>query len=449
MKQKILITIGFISIMIAGLIPTDVFAANANVYVSPGSSSVTVGGYVTVAVRVSSDSSPMDSVQANLNFNSSLLQYSSYSGGYFKEFKSGLVGSAFTYTGALLGSSTMSDQQMFAVTFKAIASGTASLSISGASVAYSGTALAVSASGGSVAISAPASTPPPTTSTPPSTKTSTTTKTTTTNTATKTTTATATPTATADTTAPKLVANPVVSKGLNTITLKFNTDEKAKIQTIYTLGKTVKTLDDNTLATNHSISIGSSTPLIAGTTYDIQIIATDASGNKATIYNQDIRTNGINYTVRIMDQDGQPLANHAVQIHSDPINGTTDANGYVTFKNMTPGEHTLIFTIDGLTLRQPVTIAQQSTGSKLLPTATDTNASIKLPIRFAETSVSNPISNGYQLFVGVALIIIGIVTILSLRFKRFREIFIELLNKFKKPKSKLIVNQLPSPPVQD
>lgn len=435
MKYKILTIMVFTGILVAGLLPTKVFAAtSASVYVLSGSSSVVKGNNITVQVRVNSGTNPMDSAQAILNFTSSLLQYVSYSPGAFSPFKVSPSGESFSYIGTILGGSISSDQLMFSVTFKAIATGSATLSISGANVAYAGTYFdSVSTSNGSVSITAPIISNSGTSSSSSSAPATTTSSSSPTNIYTSPSTNTSTATTNKDTTPPKLVAPPTVTVSQNTISLKFNTDEKAKIQINYTLGKVVKSIENNTLTINHSIIIGDNQSLLAGTIYALQIIATDSSGNKAIIYSQNVRTNGINYTVQITDMNGQPLANYPVQIFSNPIDATTDANGVVTFKDMTPGEHTLVFVIDGLTLRQPVNIAQPSVNGKLTQTSSNKTVLIKLPIRFADTAAKkSKNTNNYYLLAITSIIILGAVTAAVFKIKQSKRFTVWFHNNFKK-----------------
>ncbi len=44
---------------------------------------------------------------------------------------------------------------------------------------------------------------------------------------------------------------------------------------------------------------------------------------------------------RILDEDGNPLANKIVELHSEPITTRTDTDGNYRFENVTSGEHTL------------------------------------------------------------------------------------------------------------
>ncbi len=224
---------------------------------------------------------------------------------------------------------------------------------------------------------------------------------------------------------PKLTAQPTVNKGQNTITVKFKTNEKSKIQIKYTLGKTVKTLNDG-LASTHTITIGKTTPLLAGTIYKITIIATDSSGNKATIYNKNIRTQGVNYTVKITDSSGEPLTNYPVQLFSNPIDAKTDANGVATFKDVTPGTHTLVFTLDGLTMRQSVIIPQPSSSNNNYKLQNESVNNIKLPIKFAASNIDSPktLSNYVVQLILIAMAL-GAAVITLIRAKWFKDLFIK------------------------
>ena len=51
--------------------------------------------------------------------------------------------------------------------------------------------------------------------------------------------------------------------------------------------------------------------------------------------------NTYSLTFNIKDSDGNPLANKEVTLHSNPMTGTTDSNGNVTFNNVELGDHTL------------------------------------------------------------------------------------------------------------
>lgn len=379
------------------LVPSTVFAAtSATIYVSPSSSSVTNGNNVTISIRINPNSNPVDSVQAVLNFDSSKLQYLSYSAGAFTTFQANASGSSFSYVGTLLGSSTSSDSLMFSVTFKAVADGSASLSVSGVSAAYQGNAFNQTlAANGSVTVSTPA--PPVPTVTPPKS----TVKTPTTSTSTQ---------VEVDTTAPTLVGDPSIVVSKNSISVSLKTSENAKLSTRYSLGEATYSLNGSEFKTDHSFIIGQDAPLVAGSIYQVEIDAEDQSGNKATIYSKEIRTTGVDYRVRITDVEGVALSNHKVQLFSEPQETTTDGDGIATFADVTPGEHVLVFEIDGLVLRRTVTIGSDI---ELLNSNNDSYEKVTLPVRFQEND-SNKVAEtnntrNYLIIAGLAAML-GVIT---------------------------------------
>lgn len=424
MKQK-LIVIGFITAFLVSLVPVSVFATSATVYVSPASSSITIGGNVTVSVRVNSGADVMNSAQARLNFDSSKLEYVSYSTGIFTTTMDGAAsGSSFLYSGAILGGTTSSDKLMFSVTFKTISAGVASLSLSDVMVAKDISFTSVNTGGGSITISAPVvDTPPaPVVASPPAAKKSSTTTP-------------AAPAVEVDKDAPKLVAEPTVVLDKNTITLSFSTDENAKIQVTYTIGEDIKTLTNDELKIDHKVTIGSDVPLIAGTMYKVEITAEDALGNKLAIFSKDLRTTGIEYKVKITDLEGRPLANHSVQLFSDPIQATTDKDGIATFGDVTPGDHTLVFEVDGLVLRKPVKVSQdvvQTNADGTAQVASNEIKTVRLPVRFADVTTSQSQYSMTYLVVAVIAGVIGVIIGAIFRFSRVKSVLGWIGLKFNK-----------------
>src|SRR5680860_162569 len=88
---------------------------------------------------------------------------------------------------------------------------------------------------------------------------------------------------------------------------------------------------------------------------------------------------------------GFALANHSVQLFSDPIQATTDKDGIATFSDVTPGDHTLVFEVDGLVLRQAVKVNQsvsQSSADGTAQVASSEIKTVRLPVRFADVTAS-------------------------------------------------------------
>ncbi len=344
------------------VLPTKALAASASFYLSPSTSSLTKGDKVTIKVRINSGTNRVDTAQAKLSFDSSRLQYVSYSGGAFTEFSKSSNSSSVTFVGVKYGSYKTGDQILFSVTLKSIKSGTASLSLSGVQAAYAGDNLSVSASGGSVKISDPVTSAPkaPTPNSnvinPPTDEII----------------------EDSDTAAPKLKSEPSFDKTEGTITMKFKTDEKSSGSMSYGLkdSKDMQKLEFKDYKTEHEIKLGIDQPLQPGTTYQLDMILKDEAGNSIT-KSYSVRTKGVVYKVKVVDAAGQLLKNHPVELHSDPIKATTDENGIATFEDVTPGEHTLVFDIEGIAVRNPVKV-----GSTLIPLDDDPAAStVTLPFR--------------------------------------------------------------------
>lgn len=347
------------------------YATSASVSVSPTSSSVTKGNSVTVQVRVNS-ASGYDSAQATLNFDSSKLQYASYSNGAFTPAPApSISGSSVRYSGTILGGEISGNQLLFSVTFNTVASGTTGLSLSSVRVLKAGADFAVSVSNGSVAVSEPSSTTaPPSSGSKPKTSTS----------------KPASPTAEAtDTEPPVLVSEPRIDKTQTAITITFTTDEASTATISYAPeGSEAKTAGSAESKTEHQIILGKDDPLQPGLTYKLDLVLNDAAGNASPALSYSVRTKGVGYKVKVVDADGTPLRNHPVELHSDPIQATTDENGIATFTDVTPGEHTLVVAIEGIEVRQPVNV-----GNQIMPLdGEDDVQTIKMPFRLGTTIVA-------------------------------------------------------------
>lgn len=417
MKNKIKL-LGLVMALAINLIPAKALAVGSfGVYISPAASSIVNGNNVNVTVRINPNSTSVDSVQAILNYDSTKLQYVGYSAGAFAAFNSSNSGSSFSYVGTIFGSSISSDSLIFSVNFKAIATGTASLSVSGASAAIGGESISYTGSNtGSVTISSPATTPPAST-TPPA--------------ATYTAPVNTTPATTTDKAAPKLVSDPTLSAEKNNIIVKFKTDEEAKTATVYYATDDKKlTINNDSYDINHEVNIGAQNLLTPGTVYIIEITAIDKLGNSSVVISQTLRTKGVDFRIKITDLDGNPLVNHPVQIFSEPKNATTDKDGFVVFSDMSVGNHTLVFEVDGLTLRQPVEVTDIKADSD----NTETDATqVKLPVRFASVvkniDSKNVDNNSVMLIVAIVSAFFGAILMAVLNLRIVKNFFSRLVDK--------------------
>lgn len=376
MKKIIYSLMVFVSVTLF-MVPR-VSATTASVSAGASSSSVTTGNNVTVTVRANSSANLMDSAQATLNFNTSRVQYVSHSGGVFSPIVQTVSGGSFSFAGAILGGSTSGSQTMFSVTFKTVSAGSASFSLSGARVAYAGSELSISSvSGTSVTINDPVTNTPTTDNTSsPSAPAPTTSRTPTSNNTSRSGSTNVAEEVT-DTTPPQIIAEPVFTIEPGIIGVTFSSNEPSSATLTYRLkDEEPKQQESSSLTANHSFKIGEDGSLSPGLVYSIVIVLVDEAGNKSQEYSYEKRTKGVVYSVKLVDKDGQPLRNYPVTLFSDPIEAITDNEGVANFEDVTPGEHTIVLEIDGVTVRLPVlvgaplSLASSSESLDALPTLT-------------------------------------------------------------------------------
>ncbi len=351
--------------LVAGTtVPQTVYASSASVFVSPSSSSVEKDKNITVQVRVDSGADSMDTAEARITFDNSRLQYVSHSAGDFTTFQQNTSSNSLEYVGFATGG-TSGNKRLFSITFKAVNTGTASLSLSGVRVASGGSDLAVSSSGGSINVTSPSSGDSGSSggsssgggsggssggstggssggSAAPSTGSGT-----------------SSPATEAEESPepPEFTKKPTAESTQGTIIVRIEADKPSEVRLRYRLpGDDWETIRVDDLKTSHEIRVGEDRPLQAGMEYELEVRLTDEDGNNSSTENLTVRTKGVTYRVKITDKDGQPLSDHPVELHSEPLKTTTDSEGYATFDDVTPGEHTLVFEIDGITIRQPVMV---------------------------------------------------------------------------------------------
>lgn len=363
--------------MAALLLPGVATAATASVFVSPSSTSVEKGKTVTVQVRVNSGTDAMDSAQARLNFDSSRLSYVSHASGDFTPFQQTPTSSSFEYVGLAPGG-TSGNRLLFSVTFKAQNTGTASLSLSGARVAAAGGDLSLSVSGGTISVTAPPVEESPSSSTKPPSSDTTSKPPVQSPTSGSSSTTPASPEEVVE--PPTFTEKPVAESTQSTITVRAGSDKDSQLRVRYGLEDEDKsTLETEELSTAHEAVIGVDNPLRAGRVYQLEVTLFDEEGTTSDTVKLEVKTKGVTYKVKVADKQGVPLVNYPVELFSDPIAGMTDENGVATFEDVTPGEHTLVFDIDGITIRQPVVVAE----SLAVAGATDAIADVALPFSIA------------------------------------------------------------------
>lgn len=397
-----------------GLLFHTVFAAAAQIYISPGTSGVQNGGNVTVAVRVNTGGGSADSANVTLTYDPSKLTFVSISTGgspitsaaNYTNTGSAIAGGAYTTTPA------SGDFLLFTATFRAKAgngSTTLGFSTSGAygtEVDSGGTNIGAALVGGRVDFSQPVCpsgqtgawpncvpiTPPssggggdgssggspaPTGGTSGSTSGS--------SGSSGTPTTSSTPTQQSGTQPTSTPANsgtkPAVgSQQVQFTTAKFTATTQTPTQVYVEYGTSSDNLSFKTplssLGTSHDISLDANA-LTPGQTYYYVIVAQDQQGNTAKSDVQSFTAKGVTLNVEVFDANHKPLSNKQVTLHSDPYQATTNSKGVATFSNVAPGAHHLSYTEGGKTYSQALTVDNDiKTASDGSQTAAPQNLSV-------------------------------------------------------------------------
>jgi hypothetical protein len=160
---------------------------------------------------------------------------------------------------------------------------------------------------------------------------------------------------------------------------------------------TSQTQPDN-FGTTHNVSIDPKL-LLPGTTYYYVIVSKDQQGNTTQSEVHSFTTKGLTLTVIIFDKNHKPLAHKQVTLHSKPQTATTDVNGSVTFQNVVPGDHQVIYQQGSQTFTQPISVANNVQTSGTTQTA--------LPQSMAVIySVVQPSNNAATIGIVAALLVV-------------------------------------------
>jgi len=376
------------------------FAAGANtVYISPSTTSVTTGSTVTVSLRVNAATAAaggydgIDGIDATLNFSGSLLQTPSVdpTGSAFSTGLLQTVGSSSVRIARALGpgeSFVTGDVLVVKVSFKAAASGSASISLTNTNTTHGAPYTNPSVLGATLTITDPVSTGGGTGGTgstggstgstgstggssgtsggtkPPANTGSSSTTTTTTNNSTA---------------APAPTNLTVSNQDVQFTQAAFTANTTAPTQVYIRFGTSKDALTQQTqpdaFGTTHQLTIDPKL-LSPGTTYYYAIVTKDQSGQVSQSDVQSFTTKGLTLTVVVYDKNHKPLAHHQVTLHSTPQTGTTDANGSVTFQNVAPGDHKVIYQAGNQSYTQPLTVANNVQTAGATQTAAPQNVAV-------------------------------------------------------------------------
>ena len=356
LKSKIVNIFIIITLLFLVTLPSDVIAASTGeIYLSPSSSSLVIGSQLNLALRVN-PGTPIDTVQATVNFNPSLISFvsSSSSGSPFSCLSDTTTSSSVAITCYITGSSVSSDSLIKNLTFNTVATGSTSLSITNAETALSGTPYYPSVAGSSVTINPqPVSQP----SSPSPSKTYT-----------------YTPPVAAAPTAPKVVLQPI------NLNLKFLVGQIYSLKAIIDIsssanasylikyGQSQTNLSSTTASTQPTnkttISLDNLSPK---TVYYYQVVAIDSNNITQTFKISSFTTNGVSLNLQLLSANYQPISNTVVHLSGQNTAQKTDANGKVTFYNLVPGTQSFYFYSNGKKYSQQFFVPIQPNGVNLLP----------------------------------------------------------------------------------
>lgn len=303
------------------LLPTLVFAST--LYLSPGKTTIPIGGTVAVAIRLNAGGDAVNAVSAVLSYPADKLDVV-----YVSPSSAFAIGAENTYGGGVIKvsrgslSGVSGNVGVATIGFRGKSAGSATVSFIGGSSAPrasdSSDSLSLGGSAGgtfTVGGTAPA----------PVKKTTTTTTTTTKPVA-------VVPLNITDT---KIDS---VSSGSATISWKTNIEADSAIE--YGLDKNEYFLSesDEKLTLSHQIKIEN--PMMTpGLKFHFRVKSKDDSGNISTSEDQEFQIPGFQVKIKVTDDIGRPLSGIEVLLYSDPLKATTDTNGEAIFQNVSEGKH--------------------------------------------------------------------------------------------------------------
>lgn len=109
-------------------------------------------------------------------------------------------------------------------------------------------------------------------------------------------------------------------------------------------------------ATSHDVVLGGD-QFKPGTKYYYSVVSKDQAGNTTETAVATVLLKGIPLKVGVFDANRKPIAGKTVVLHSDPITGKTDKNGYVTFDNVSPGAHKVVYKVGDKEHAQEIAVA--------------------------------------------------------------------------------------------
>lgn len=345
-------------------------APSATLSLSPSSKSVTKGATLTVDIFEDSGTEPVNAVEADLTYPSSLLTYKSITSSTacgIEAPSSGGGGSVQVVRGCGTPPNGVTGSQLVAtVTFTAANAGTASITFKSSSRVVSSntnTNILSGTTGGSYTITSPPTPPPPTspppvspTSPPPSsTPPSSPTPPPSSSGSTKKTSPSPSPSKKPSASKLSISDVSVSNVGINTVTISWTTSAAATSEVDYGLssGKYILSAHSGKSVKAHKVVLNTSL-LVPGTEYHFVVKSVDGTGHTATSSDQTFTTKGATLAITVVDHNKKPVKGAKVTIGK--VSGTTDKNGHVTLSGLPVGKTTAVIEYNGKKTNASITV---------------------------------------------------------------------------------------------
>lgn len=289
------------------------YAASANMYVTPPTSSVSKDHTLTVGIHINSGDTAINAVQANLSYSSDKFDFVGISpSSVFPAESENSGGNGVVHIGRGTFGSVKGDQLIANVTFKAKALGVAEVNFatgSSATEAGNNKVVTASTSGSRYTVTDGSSTGQSGNS--------------------------------RDVIPPKITNVKVADIDYNSVRLTWKTSEPAQSEISYGSNSAygITAVDDN-FVTDHSIILASEA-LVPATFYHYKITNKDTAGNVASTADQTFTTKGAVIIVKVIGSRDQAVRGAKVVVDNS-VAHMTDKDGLVTFTNLSAGEHTVV-----------------------------------------------------------------------------------------------------------
>ncbi len=338
----------FVTALLVAPFAPFVSAAGASMYMSPASRSVSKSAIILINVRVNGGGAGVNAVQANVAYPTDKLEYlnSYYSGTSFEVQAESSWGGGVVRMARGTLSPINGDALVGTISFRVLASsGSATLSFAGGStVAANGTEIGSGkgsanmtftppqSGGGSSSNSTPGAPPPP-----------------------------------KDTTPPAISGIYEKSIGLNSATIVWKTDEDANAVVEYSLDQSYAlSASVAALSKVHEVTLPAAA-IQPKTTYFYRVKSADAAGNVKLSEVRKFTSKGIPVTVKVNDEQGQPLA--GVKVSIGDSSSVTDPKGIAVLSSAS-GKQQVLAEFSGATSKQQleVTSGKEGIGTKIAVT---------------------------------------------------------------------------------